>query len=139
MTGELLGIIKVSEAASCYDECSSKGDAYPFYGCEQIHLLLILRAGKIGKILFEILNLLLKESYGFLDGLSALGIEERQCLHRALEVPCGNKLFLELANDCTLLLQGENGVAAELVRHWLHLLTIESNQAGIYLIRLNGG
>ena len=135
----MLGIIKVSEAASGHDERSSKGDANAFDRGEQIHLLLVLRLGQRGKILFEVLNLLFKEGDGFLDRLLALGIKERQSLHRAFQVPCGDELLLELADDSTLLLQSEDGITAELVGSGLHLLAIEGNQACVNLIRLDGG
>ena len=139
MTGELLGIVKVSEAASGHDECSSKGNANAFDRGEQIHLLLVLRLGQRGKILFEVLNLLFKEGNCFLDRLLALGIKERQHLHRALEVPCGDELLLELADDSTLLLLSEDGITAELVGSRLHLLAIEGYQACVYLVSLDGG
>lgn len=73
------------------------------------------------------------------NGLPALWVKERKCLHRTFQVAGGYELFLELAYDRPLLLQGENGVAAEFIRSGLHLLAIQGYQARIRFIRLGNG
>ncbi len=139
ITGELLGIVKVGEPAGSHDERGSEGNTDALDGSEQIHLLLVLALGQYGKILFEVFNLLFKEGDGLLNGLPTLGIKERQHFHGTLEVLCGNELLLELADNRAFLLQGKDGITAQLVWRRIHLLPIEGNQAGVCLIRLDGG
>lgn len=136
---KLFGIVKVGKSCRGDNQSRGQGDSDAFDGCKQSELVIELLFGHIGQFLFKTGDLLLQRGD---DGRHcSLGgfIDNRQNIKRVSEVLCGDELFLELSQDCTLLFEQHKRLGGNFVRFWLHPLPVKGYEPCIGTVCLGYG
>ena len=139
VSGDLLGVLEVSEATSGDDEGSRECQSYAFDGCEELDLLAELGFDEDVELFLKPVKSLVEAYKCLVYGVEGTLVGHGQAFDGAPEVGEGSSLLLELPYHGSLLLESHDGVAMHLERSGIHFLPVERDEPGIEDIRLDDG
>ncbi len=139
ISGDLLGVLEVSEASGGDYECRGESHSYALDGCEECELLAELVPDKLREFFLKPSNPLVNAYERLADRMDCPLVRNRQTLNGTLEVGQCSPLLVELPHHSPLLFEPKDGVALHLKRGRGHLLPIESYEPGVEHIRLDDG
>lgn len=137
--GYLLGVLEVSKAAGSDDERCGERYAYALDGGQQRKLSAELCLDKIRKFRLKPVTFLFKERNGFIYGMGRTFVRDGQTSERASEVRHGGNLLGELTYNRSLLPKPQDGLSLYLEGKRIHLLSVESYESCVDLVRLDRG
>ena len=139
VSGDLLGVLEVSEASRGDYERRGERYSYALDGREEGELLAELVLDKHRKFLLKPCKPLVNARERLVDGLDCAPVRDGQALNGALEVGQGRSLLVELPHHRPLLFESQDGFALHLEGGRGHLLPVKSYEPGIKDICLDNG
>lgn len=133
--GKLFGVVEVCEARSGNYESSGQSYAYAFDGYEKFELSVELFFCRGGQIFLHLGCLLFKKLDGILYRFHSAMVYNRKHLKGTLHISTCRKLFLELTQHRTHLLELHQRFSRDFVRLRLHAFSIQGYQASVCFVR----
>lgn len=139
ITGKLFGVVEVTEPGSGDYEGSGKSHANAFDGSEKLELCAELFFCRDGQLFLHLVYLPFKKLYGILYRFHCAVVYDGKHLKGMLHVPARCKLFFELTQHRTHLLELHQRLRRYFVWLRFHALSIKCNQARVCLVRFGCG
>lgn len=139
VSGDLFGILDVSEATSGDYEGGGECHSYALDGCEECELPAELVPDKFRKFLLKPRNPLVYAYEGLFDGEDCALVRDGRALNGTLKVGQSRPLLVELPQDCPLLFEPKDGIALHLEWGRGHLLPVERDEPVVEDISLDDG
>ena len=139
ISGDLLGILEVSEPTGSDDERRGERYAYSLDGSQQCELPTEFGFDKICEFRLEPVTPLFKVLDSFVYGMCRSFVRNRQTCEGASEVRHGGNLLGKLTYDGSLLSEPQDSLSLNLKGQRIHLLSVHGYEPSVYFVRLDGG
>ena len=139
VSGDLLGVLEVSEASGGDYECGGERHTYTLDGCEERELLSELVPDKLRKFLLKPGKPLVNAHERLVDRVDGALVRDWEALDGVLEVGQSRSLLVELPHNRPLLFESQDGIALDPERSRVHLLAVKCYEPGVEDIRLDDG
>ena len=131
ISGDLLGVLEVSEASGGDYERRGECYSYALDGCEECELLAELVPDKLREFFLKPSNPLVNAYERLADRMDCALVRDWKALNGALEIGQSRSLLVELPHHSPLLFESQDGLALHLEWGRGHLLPVKSYEPGI--------